>query len=90
MSQSEGLYLTKEYYFDNRHRFYFDGCENAYTIEDVFELCKDEEEIFIFGGEQIYNMFLPNVEKMYISMGIHFFQMLISINGMKYLLEKGL
>lgn len=61
LSQSEGLYLTKEYYFDKRHRFYFDGCENAHTIEDVFELCKDEEEIFTFGGEQIYNMFLPNV-----------------------------
>ncbi len=33
--------------------FDFDGCEIVYSIEDVFELCKNEEEIFIFGGEQI-------------------------------------
>jgi dihydrofolate reductase (trimethoprim resistance protein) len=45
----------------------FDGCEIIHSIEAVFELCKYEEEIFIFGGEQIYNMFLPYVEKMYIT-----------------------
>jgi dihydrofolate reductase (trimethoprim resistance protein) len=32
----------------------FGGCEIAHSIEDVFELSKGEEEIFIFGGEQIY------------------------------------
>ena len=45
----------------------FEGCEIVHSIDDVFELCKNEEEIFIFGGEQIYNMFLPYVEKMYIT-----------------------
>ena len=33
----------------------------------MFDLCKNEEEIFIFGGEQIYNIFLPFVEKIYIT-----------------------
>lgn len=47
--------------------FNFDGCEIVHSIEAVFELCKKEEEIFIFGGEQIYNIFLPFVEKMYIT-----------------------
>ncbi|WP_312582972.1 dihydrofolate reductase, partial [Staphylococcus aureus] len=46
--------------------FSFNGCEIVHSIEDVFELCNSEEEIFIFGGEQIYNLFLPYVEKMYI------------------------
>jgi dihydrofolate reductase (trimethoprim resistance protein) len=35
----------------------------GHSIEEVFELSKDEEEIFIFGGEQIYKMFLPYVDK---------------------------
>ena len=53
--------MTRDKSFD------FEGCEITHSIEDVFELCKDEEEIFIFGGEQIYNMFLPYVKKMYIT-----------------------
>lgn len=54
--------------------FHFDGCEIAHSIEDVFGLCETEEEIFIFGGEQIYNMFLPYVEKMYITKIHHEFE----------------
>ncbi len=45
----------------------YEECEMAHSIEEVFELCKNEEEIFIFGGEEIYNMFMPYVEKMYIT-----------------------
>lgn len=45
----------------------FEGCEMAHSINEVFELCKNEEEIFIFGGEEIYKTFLPYVEKMYIT-----------------------
>ncbi len=45
----------------------FESCEIVHSLKEVFELCKDEEEIFIFGGEQIYNIFLPYVEKMYIT-----------------------
>lgn len=47
--------------------FTFKGCEIAHSIEEVFKLCKNEREIFIFGGEQIYRMFLPYVDKMYIT-----------------------
>lgn len=47
--------------------FNFKGCEIVHSIEDVFEICRDEKEIFIFGGEQIYNIFLPYVQKMYIT-----------------------
>ncbi|MFD1173933.1 DfrD/DfrG/DfrK family trimethoprim-resistant dihydrofolate reductase [Oceanobacillus picturae] len=47
--------------------FTFNGCEIAHSIENVFELCIKEEEIFIFRGEQIYNLFLPYVKKMYIT-----------------------
>ncbi len=43
--------------------FTFNGCEIVHSIEDVFELCKNEEEIFIFGGEQIYNLFFLMLRK---------------------------
>ncbi|MDR7002917.1 dihydrofolate reductase (trimethoprim resistance protein) [Neobacillus niacini] len=55
------IILTRDKYFN------FDGCEIVHSIKDVFELCKNEQEIFIFGGEQIYNIFLPFVKKMYIT-----------------------
>jgi len=54
--------------------FTFEGCEMAYSIEDVFRLCEDDEVLFIFGGEQIYTMFLPYVEKMYITKIHHEFE----------------
>lgn len=47
--------------------FSYNGCEIVHSIEEVFELCSNEEKIFIFGGEQIYKLFLPYVEKMYIT-----------------------
>jgi dihydrofolate reductase (trimethoprim resistance protein) len=52
----------------------FQGCEIAHSIDEVFELCQHEKEIFIFGGEQIYELFLPYVEKMYITKIHHAFE----------------
>lgn len=54
--------------------FSFEGCEIVHSLENVFEFCKNEKEIFIFGGEQIYNIFLPYVEKMYITKIHHEFE----------------
>ncbi|MBK5460147.1 MULTISPECIES: DfrD/DfrG/DfrK family trimethoprim-resistant dihydrofolate reductase [unclassified Peribacillus] len=54
--------------------FNFDGCEIAHSIKNVFKLCENEEEIFIFGGEQIYKMFLPYVERLYITKIHHEFE----------------
>lgn len=49
-------------------------CEIAHSLIEVFELCKKEKEVFIFGGEQIYQMFLPYVEKLYITKIHHEFE----------------
>lgn len=56
--------------------FSFEGVEVAYSMEQVWDLCNDEEEIFIFGGEQIYKMFLNTgcVERMYITKINHSFE----------------
>ena len=54
--------------------FNFKDCEIAHSIEAAFKLCENEEEVFIFGGEQIYVMFLPYVEKMYVTKIHHEFE----------------
>jgi dihydrofolate reductase (trimethoprim resistance protein) len=54
--------------------FSFKDCEIAHSVEKVFEVCKNESEIFIFGGEQIYNLFMPYVEKMHITKIYHEFE----------------
>ena len=61
------LPLRRNIILTRSDNFSYDGCEVANSIQDVFNLCKHEEEIFIFGGEQVYKMFLPYVEKMYIT-----------------------
>lgn len=43
------------------------GCEMANSIEDVLRMCEGEEEVFIFGGEEIYKMFLPFTNKLYLT-----------------------
>src|SRR5690625_7991697 len=51
--------------------FNFKDCEIAHSIEAAFKLCENEEEVFIFGGEQIYVMFLHYVTKMYVTIIHH-------------------
>lgn len=51
-----------------------EGCEIAHSVEEVFKLCEGEEEIFIFGGEQIYKLFMPYTEKLYITKIHHEFE----------------
>jgi dihydrofolate reductase len=46
----------------------------AHSIKEVFDLCQNEEKIFIFGGEQIYKLFMPQVKKMYITKIHHEFE----------------
>jgi dihydrofolate reductase len=51
-----------------RDKAYFaEGAEIVHSLENIFTSCGNEEEIFIFGGEQIYRLFLPLVDKMYIT-----------------------
>lgn len=52
----------------SRSNYAASGCEIANSVEEVFEMCKNEDEVFIFGGEEIYKLFLPYVDKMYITL----------------------
>lgn len=76
--------------------YHVEGCEVAHSVEEVFELCKNEEEIFIFGGAQIYDLFLPYVDKLYITKIHHafegdtFFPEMDMTNWKEVFVEKGL
>jgi len=55
-------------------QFSAEGCEIAHSVEEVYQLCEGEEEIFIFGGEQIYKLFLEKTDKLYVTVIHHEFE----------------
>lgn len=46
--------------------YYIEGCRVLNDYKEVLELSK-EEDIYIFGGSQIYDLFIPYVDRMYIT-----------------------
>lgn len=51
-----------------------EGCHVVHSVEDVFRLCDSEEEVFIFGGAEIYRLFFPYVNRLYITKIFHAFE----------------
>ena len=47
--------------------FKAEGCDIAYSIDEMKEMIKDEEEVFIIGGGTIYKLFYPIVDKLYLT-----------------------
>jgi len=45
----------------------FEGCIMAGSIEEVLEICPEEEECFVIGGGMIYKQFLRHAERLYIT-----------------------
>lgn len=39
----------------------------AHDIEDALTLCRGEEEIFVGGGSEIYNLFMPFCDRLYLT-----------------------
>ncbi|GGB60886.1 dihydrofolate reductase [Fictibacillus barbaricus] len=54
--------------------FYAESCKVVHSMEEALSACTDEDEVIIFGGEQIYKMFLPLVTKMFITRIHHAFE----------------
>jgi len=44
-----------------------EGCEMAYSIEDVISKCDPLEENFIIGGASVYKQFLPHAGRLYLT-----------------------
>lgn len=43
------------------------GCEMAHTVDEVIEICKNEEKLFVIGGGQIYKSFMPKADRLLIT-----------------------
>jgi Dihydrofolate reductase len=44
-----------------------EGCQMAYSIEDIINLCNSNEENFIIGGGSVYRQFFTIAQKLYIT-----------------------
>jgi dihydrofolate reductase len=44
-----------------------DGVEVVKSLENAFELCKNEGEVFVIGGESIYRQTIDLADKLYIT-----------------------
>ncbi len=50
-----------------KNDFSSSGVETANSVEEAIEMCSSEDEIFVCGGAEIYRLFLPVVDKMYLT-----------------------
>ncbi|MFC2115015.1 dihydrofolate reductase [Bacteroidota bacterium] len=46
---------------------HYEGCQMAYSIEEAFKYCDQEEECFVIGGGMVYRQFMPLADKLYIT-----------------------
>ncbi len=42
-------------------------CYISHSVQQTFEICKNEKEIFIAGGEKIYTEFIDKTQKIYLT-----------------------
>lgn len=50
-----------------------EGCEVVHSIGDALALCKNEDEVFIVGGAEIYRQSLPVTNRIYLTIIHHNF-----------------
>lgn len=48
--------------------FSADGVETIHAIEELHNLCPQNDEIFIIGGAEVYKQFLPKADKLYLTL----------------------
>ena len=39
-----------------------DGCDIVFSLDEALDLCKNEEKVFVIGGEQIFKKALPHTQ----------------------------
>lgn len=44
-----------------------DGCEVVHAVENVVELCKQEDECFVIGGSELFSLFWNDVDRLYVT-----------------------
>ena len=45
----------------------FEGAEVAYSIPELLEMVRNEDEAFVIGGGMVYRQFMPLADKLYIT-----------------------
>ena len=45
----------------------FEGAETAYSIPELLEMVRNENEAFVIGGGMVYRQFMPLADKLYIT-----------------------
>ncbi len=44
--------------------FKCEACEIVHSVDEVLEICQNDEKIFIIGGAQIYKLFIDKADKL--------------------------
>jgi dihydrofolate reductase len=63
----EPLARRRNIVLSRNSRFNAEGIETAHSVEEALELCKDDEQIAVIGGAQIFNAFAPLVDTAYVT-----------------------
>ncbi|MCF6764493.1 dihydrofolate reductase [Thiotrichales bacterium 19S3-7] len=61
LPQRRNIILTR-----NQH-YHASGTEVYHTIEQINDVLKNEPEVFIIGGAELFKLYMPFVEKLYLS-----------------------
>lgn len=48
-------------------QWHCEGAEIAHDINQVLEMIRDDDEVFIIGGGELYNSFMPYAQRLYIT-----------------------
>ncbi len=49
------------------HSFKADGVDVIHSLEDIFDICKNEEKVFVIGGEEVYKLFIQKADILHIT-----------------------
>ncbi|MFD1954744.1 dihydrofolate reductase [Paenibacillus thailandensis] len=50
--------------FTRQENAFFEGCETVNSVEEALRRYRDEEELMIIGGGEIYRLFMPYADKL--------------------------
>ncbi len=65
----ENIILTRDYSYKA------DGCIVFHSVEDILHYAEDKNvETFITGGEEVFKLFIPSVDKLYVTKIDHEFE----------------
>ncbi|MBH0168060.1 dihydrofolate reductase [Fictibacillus sp. 18YEL24] len=57
-----------------KREFSPENCLIVHSTDELLQTCRGDEEVFIFGGEEIYTQFMPMATKLYLTKIHHTFE----------------